>query len=224
MVSGLFLGTSLVLIASPGPDSVLATQLVLRTGRRGPAAVAALGMLSAGAIHAVLALTGVSLLLSAEPALFTAIQWGGAALLFLWGVLALRGALRPRPGAAAASGSAAPASATSVSPMSESAGRCFARGLLTTGSNPNVGLFLLAYLPQFVPEGAPLTRSMALLAAVHLSLAALWLGCLIVVVHLLRTWAAGRSRPGGSGAPARLVEALIGLVFIAFAARLALGW
>lgn len=226
MVSGLFLASSLVLITTPGPDSALVCQLVLGGKRWRPAAVAALGMISAGVLHAVLAMTGVSVLLSSRPALFTALQWCGAAVMCLWGVRALRAALRP----AAALVEAGQEERRRGRRAAISAPHPFALGFLCTGSNPKVGLFLLAYLPQFVPVGAPQTRSMALLAAVHLSMAALWLTLLITVMHVTRARLAARRAvpaPGGQGTstypslPARLAEGAAGAVFIGFAIRLA---
>ncbi|MFD0382581.1 LysE family translocator [Streptomyces stramineus] len=172
-------------------------------------------MISAGVIHGVLALTGVSLILRAEPALFTAVQWCGAAVMVAWGLLAVKGALRP----AAPDDEPAPDAGKGVTP---SARRHFTLGLLCTGTNPNVGLFLLAYLPQFVPEGAPRTSSMAVLAAVHLSLAALWLTFVISVIHLSRSRVALRRTAPRTGRAKRIFEGTAGVVFIAFAVRLAL--
>lgn len=84
-----------------------------------------------------------------------------------------------------------------------------------------MGLFLLAYLPQFVPAHAQVAPAMALLATVYLALGAVWLAFLIVVIHLVRRKLS--RRVGGADAFLRLTEILLGLVFVAFAARLALG-
>ncbi|MEU4847859.1 LysE family translocator [Streptomyces gilvosporeus] len=215
MISGWFLGSSLLVITTPGPDAALVTQLVLRTGRRAPAYAAAAGMLTAGAAHATLAISGVSLVLAGRPGLFTAVRWGGAALMLLWGLRALRSALRGHRSPDAPG----PASGR---PPPVSLRRCWLQGLLCTGANPKVGLFLLAFLPQFVPPGEPPARTMAVLAAVHLSLAALWLALLSGAVHLLRRWVTARRPDAGAGA-ARVVEAVVGTVFIGFAVRLGLG-
>ncbi|WP_051877536.1 LysE family translocator [Streptomyces natalensis] len=215
MISGWFLGSSLLVITTPGPDAALVTQLVLRTGRRAPAFAAAAGMLTAGAAHATLAISGVSLVLAGRPGLFTAVRWCGAALMLLWGLRALRSAVRshrPPDAPGPAPGRPPPVSLR----------RCWLQGLLCTGANPKVGLFLLAFLPQFVPPGEPPARTMAVLAAVHLSLAALWLALLSGAVHLLRRWVTARRPDAGAGA-ARVVEAVVGTVFIGFAVRLGLG-
>ncbi|MEU9115680.1 LysE family translocator [Streptomyces sp. NPDC048483] len=215
MISGWFLGSALLVITTPGPDAALITQLVLRTGRRAPALAAAAGMLTAGAAHAALAISGVSLVLVGRPELFTAVRWCGAAVMLLWGIRALRSALRRPP----------PPDEPGTEPGRPppvSMWRCWLQGLLCTGANPKVGLFLLAFLPQFVPPGDPPARTMAVLAAVHLSLAALWLTVLSGAVYLLRRWVAARRPDAGAGA-ARVVEAVVGTVFIGFAVRLGLG-
>ncbi|MBZ4018704.1 LysE family translocator [Streptomyces purpurogeneiscleroticus] len=214
MPSLLFLSTSLLIVATPGPDSALVTKIVLCTGKRLPAAVAALGMITAGALHAALAVSGVSLLLRANPALFTLLRWGGAAVLLLWGLTALWAAARP-------AGSRHPRDRAAGGRTHASLRRCFGAGLLCTGSNPKVGLFLVVYLPQFVPPGSPWEMTMGLLSAVHLGLGALWLGFLISAVHRLRKWAATRwSAPRAQGAGLRVADGVMGVVFISFAARL----
>ena len=228
MISGLFLGTSLLVIVVPGPDATLIAQLVLRTGVRTPAAFAAAGMISAGIGHALLAVTGVSLLLSTRPAVFTALQWCGAALMLVWGVRAVLGALR-QPAPEAAPPPDGPAAAHPADdPLASATGRwtpwrSFGLGAACTGSNPKVGLFLLAYLPQFVPPGAPAARSITLLATVYLSLGALWLTFLVLSIHQLHVRTLARRRTGRAQLPVRVLEAVAGAVFIAFAVRLAYG-
>ncbi|MFB7631951.1 LysE family translocator [Streptomyces sp. NPDC056149] len=216
MISGLFLATSLAVIATPGPDAALAAQLVFRTGSWRPAAAAAVGMIAAGACHAAAALTGVSLLLRTVPAVFTALVWAGAAFLALLGIRALcAAARRPRT-----PDDAGPPGPFRTDPP-RSAWRCVGLGLLSTGSNPKVGLFFLAYLPQFLPTGGAPGPGIVVLAAVYLGLAALWLCLLITVAYRLHGWLAGRgpARSARRGA-GRAVEALAGAVFIALAVRL----
>ncbi|WP_441249464.1 LysE family translocator [Kitasatospora sp. McL0602] len=204
-----FLGSCAAVIASPGPDAVLVTGLVRRHQRRGPALAAAAGMITAGAGHATLAVTGVAALLTALPALLTALRLAGAALLLRWGLRALRAARHPGPAATAVPTVAA-----------GSARRHYLLGLASTGTNPKVGLFLLAFLPQFVPPGAPTAPTMVVLATVYLSLGSLWLALLVEASHRLSRWL--RSRRPASGRTGRLLDAAVGLVFLALAARLLL--
>ncbi|MBM9510082.1 LysE family translocator [Actinacidiphila acididurans] len=213
-VTASFLATSALVILSPGPDAVLTVHLVLRTGRRAPACAGAAGMLTAGAGHAALALSGVSLALRTDPAAWTALRWAGALVLFGWGLSVLAAALRPNR---ASGGKGPPGGSLTLR-------RCYGLGVLSTGSNPKVGVFLLAYLPQFVGPHDPPQRTMALLAGVYLAIAAGWLALLVVATDLARRRGAGRARGSTARAARRrsAVEGLLGLVFIGFAVRLAL--
>ena len=47
-------------------------------------------------------------------------------------------------------------------------------GLVTALSNPKVGLFYIALLPQFVPHGTPVLPATLLLAGIQISLACGW--------------------------------------------------
>jgi threonine/homoserine/homoserine lactone efflux protein len=47
-------------------------------------------------------------------------------------------------------------------------------GLVTALSNPKVGLFYIALLPQFVPEGTPVLPATLVLAGIQISLACGW--------------------------------------------------
>jgi threonine/homoserine/homoserine lactone efflux protein len=217
-VSPYFLATSLLVIVSPGPDAVLAVHLVLRSGRRAPAFAGAAGMVTAGAGHALLALTGVSVVMRGNPAVWTAMRWTGAAVLLVWGVRALAAACRPAGGQDAAGPEGPHGSEGRFSLR-----RSYGLGLLSTGSNPKVGVFLLAYLPQFAGRHDPAQRTVALLAAVYLALAAAWLTVLIVSTDLLRTRGARRQErdAGRRGRWRQAAEGVLGVLFLGFAVRLA---
>jgi threonine/homoserine/homoserine lactone efflux protein len=201
MISALFIASSLVVIVTPGPDAALITQTVLRSAGRRPALAAAAGMITAGLGHVCLSITGVSLLLRTNPALFDALQLTGAAVLLAWGAWTLRESFRP---AVEAGGVAEPAG-----------GRSFAIGFLSTITNAKVAVFLLAFLPQFVPAGHPPAATMIVLAAVYLAMGAAWLLTLIELVHRLRHRIL-------TPTTRRLLQRLLALVLGAFALRLIL--
>jgi threonine/homoserine/homoserine lactone efflux protein len=202
MISALFIASSLVVIVTPGPDAALITQTVLRSAGRRPALAAAAGMITAGAAHACLSITGVSLLLRTNSALFDALQLTGAAVLLAWGAWTLRESFRPADVGGAA--------------MPEPGGRhSFAIGFLSTITNAKVAVFLLAFLPQFVPAGHPPAATMIVLAAVYLLLGAAWLLTLIALVHRLRHRILTPTTH-------RYLQRLLALVLGAFALRLIL--
>ncbi|MFE3325116.1 LysE family translocator [Streptomyces sp. NPDC059176] len=200
-----FLTSSLVVIMAPGPDLALITRLVL-TGSPRTAAPAAFGMITAGAAQAALGALGLAALLAARPDLFTAFRWAGAAVLLVWACQAARTALRPT-----APGPVAPAEATPHGRR-----RAFALGLLCTGSNPKVGIFLMAFLPQFVPPGVPPVPGVAVLACCYLALGLAWLLVWMRLVHRL-------ARHLRSVSTLRLSNGLTAAVFAVFAVRLAVG-
>lgn len=203
IVGGAFLVSALLVIVSPGPDSALVVHRVIRAGRRAPAYLTMAGILTAGALHATLAIVGVAGLLDRHPGQLTALRWTGALGLFCWGAVILTTTARTRP-ASPAGGPHRPGP------------RCTRTGrVLCTGTNPKVGIFLLAFLPQFVPVDAPPGRAMALLAAVHLALAAVWLAALTETAYRLRRRV---DRPG----VLRMVELATGVLFMGFAVRMAL--
>ncbi|MEX2983990.1 LysE family translocator [Streptomyces sp. C36] len=136
-----FVLASAVLIAVPGPNMVYIVTRAAAHGRRA-GLLSALGVEAGTLAHVGLAVAGVAALLAASPVASGAIRWAGVGYL-LW--LGLR-ALRPRPAAAA----------PSVPIVPESAGRMFRDGVLVNLLNPKVGLFFLAFLPQFATTQAGL--------------------------------------------------------------------
>lgn len=203
IVSAAFLVSSLLVVVSPGPDSALVVHRVMRAGRRLPAYLTIAGLLTAGAMYATLAIGGVAGLLDRYPGQLATLRWAGALGLFGWGATILVASVRSRPDAAGA-----PPSPPRVHP--------YWQGVLCTGANPKVGIFLLAFLPQFVPAGAPPGRAMSVLAAAHLTLAAMWLVTLTETAHRLRRHI---DRPGVF----RFVERATAVLFMGFAVRMAFG-
>ncbi|MCY1401775.1 homoserine/Threonine efflux protein [compost metagenome] len=54
----------------------------------------------------------------------------------------------------------------------------FARGLLTNLLNPKVGIFLVTFLPQFIPGGVALSACSFFLVSIHVLLTVVWFGLL----------------------------------------------
>ncbi|WP_405941973.1 LysE family translocator [Streptomyces sp. NBC_00207] len=214
--------SSLIVIMVPGPDLVLITGLVLNGSLR-VATAAALGMITAGAAQAGLGAAGLAALLAASPELFAAFRWAGALVLLGWAALALRRFSRPAgaeaPGVqipaaqVPAAGAAAVRAAGAAGPSDRQA---FVQGLLCTGSNPKVGIFLMAFLPQFVPAGMAPEAGVPLLAACYLALGLIWLLTWMRLVHRL-------ARHLRSPRTLRIADGLTAVVFGVFAVRLALG-
>jgi threonine/homoserine/homoserine lactone efflux protein len=130
-----FLAAAVLITLSPGPDNMMVLGVGMSRGRaRGMAfgLGCALGCLS----HTLLATIGVSALIAASPAAFTALKVAGGLYLVWLGF----GALRSRGGAKASEVPAEP----------EPLQKMFMRGVLANAINPKVVLFFLSFLPQFV--------------------------------------------------------------------------
>lgn len=202
MISAYFLVSSLFVIVTPGQDAAIISQTVLRSARRRPALAAAAGMITGGVGHVCLAITGVSLLLLTNPGLFLAVQITGATVLLVWAAWTMWESFRP---------------ATARGPDPEPAtGRSFAIGFLSAATNAKTATFLLLFLPQFVPEDLPPISTMVVLAAVYLTLAALWLVILVELVYRMRERVMG-------GRTKRLLQRLMAVVLALLAVRLLLG-
>jgi threonine/homoserine/homoserine lactone efflux protein len=134
-----FLTAAILITLSPGPDNMMVLGVGIAKGRARGIAFGlgcALGCLN----HTLLAVIGVSAIIAASPAAFTALKIAGGLYLIWMGI----GALRSR-GSARVEGSV----------PDESARRLFFKGLLASAVNPKVVLFFLSFLPQFVvaPRG-----------------------------------------------------------------------
>jgi threonine/homoserine/homoserine lactone efflux protein len=217
----LFAAAVFVLNATPGVDFLLT---VTRTAQRGArAGLAAAAGISAGCfVHALLAAFGLAALLALHPQAFVAIQWGGAAYLVWLGIGLMRQAWATR-----GSGAAAAPDGQAAAPAPAPAGWAdFRAGLATNLLNPKVALFILAFVPQWVPADSPSPTGSFVLLGLWLSLQGLgFLAALVGLVVFARV-AAARARwqtPGAAQRVRSVLLALSGLLFIALALRLVAG-
>jgi len=219
---GLFIASGLLLNMTPGPDSLLIMARGATQGFRAGSA-AALGIGAGTCVHILAAALGLSALLSASAAAFTVVKLLGAAYLVYLGIGLLFKRAAPEPRGEAGRG--ADASATAEAPVLPAPPlaplrRVFAQGFLTNVLNPKVGLFFLAFVPQFISADAPSKAAAFLfLGAVFNVNGMLW-------CHLLAwTSATAGARARGRGWARTLGRWLnrgIGALFLAFGVRLAM--
>lgn len=128
-----YLAAVLVVVVAPGPDNILA---ISRGLSQGPMA-AALSSVGAGLgimVHTVAATLGLALVLQTSPLAFLAVKFVGAAYLLWLGYKALRSR-----------------NLISFEPVArQPLHRVFWVGLLPNVLNPKPGLFVVAFIPQFV--------------------------------------------------------------------------
>jgi len=152
-----YVAACLLVVIAPGPDNILAISRGLSQGR----AAAALSSVGAGLgimVHTLAATLGLSLVIQASPVAFWAVKVVGALyLLWLgWKALASRDLISFAPGAR------------------QPLGKVFLTGLLSNVLNPKPGLFVLAFLPQFVNAGrGPVAIQMLVYGAIFAVLTAL---------------------------------------------------
>jgi threonine/homoserine/homoserine lactone efflux protein len=141
---GVFIGAIFALSALPGPDMMFIVARSVAHGRRA-GAVSVLGIITAVLAHTLIVALGLSALLRAVPAAFTAVKLAGACYLVYLGIEALCAAGHPR----APSAREADADARSVCLT-----RLYVQGFTTGLLNPKTTLFFAALLPQFVEPGS----------------------------------------------------------------------
>jgi threonine/homoserine/homoserine lactone efflux protein len=199
-----FLLVATLLAVTPGADTLLVARNVLGRGRT--AGLATIAGIAAGCIvHASLSAVGVSLILVRSAEAFHALKWGGAAYLVILGLQSIRGWWR--------ADEVAPAAVAAERTGSRRL-RSFLEGLLTNVLNPKVGLFYLAFLPQFIRPGDPVFTRSLLLGGLHIGIGVVWLSLLSVSLVRIRPLVESRLWR------ARL-EGVSGAVLIALGVRLA---
>ena len=152
-----YLAVIAVLTITPGPDMLL----VLRNGIRGGTEAAwttGVGCCLGIAVHAGLAIAGLSAILAASSEAFTVVKVAGAFYLVFLGVQAIRGSFERGP----------------LHLGAERTGSAFRQGLVSNLLNPKIALLFLTLLPQFVADGEPRLATTATLAAIFLAIAVLW--------------------------------------------------
>ena len=136
-----FLTAAVLLNLSPGPDIAFMLGQTLKHGRQA-GFVGMLGIWSGAFVHVLLAALGLSAVLATSATAFALVKWLGAAYLLYLGVQALRSSGGAFVGDVGSSDSA---------PQYFS---IFRQGLWVSLLNPKVAVFFLAFLPQFVVDGA----------------------------------------------------------------------
>jgi threonine/homoserine/homoserine lactone efflux protein len=207
---GWFVLAGWLLNLTPGPDVLFIVTSALRGGFRA-GLVATLGISTGCFVHVLAAAVGVSALLAASTTAFSLLKWLGAAYLLYVGLRLVFS----KPSDAIQS--AATHKDISRATRQINVREIYMKGFWTNALNPKVALFFLAFVPQFIAPGAP-----------NKPLAFGLLGVLFTVnafpVNLfyaaLGAWAAQRLSLVQRGM--HWLERFAGVMFVGFAARLAL--
>ena len=154
-----FFSAAFLLNLSPGPDmAYIVGQSATRGLRAGYSAM--FGLWAGTFLHVLLAALGLSVIIATSALAFGIVKWLGALYLIWLGLQALMS-----PGARLN---------TDVSDAPRSHRRIFLQGALVSALNPKVAVFFLAFLPQFVVEGAgPVSLQLFLHGSLIIAVAAL---------------------------------------------------
>ena len=168
----------MLLVLSPGPDNLLAIGHGLSQGKR--AAVVSGASSGAGILfHVAAATLGLTFLMQTSAIAFWAVKLIGAAYLMWLGVKVLRSRNLI---------SIAPAAKQPLSTI-------FVTGFLSAALNPKPGLFVLAFIPQFVsPERGSVTTQMLVYGGWFAVLTAVGFAFMGVFASRLSAWLRQRPR------------------------------
>lgn len=195
-----FLIAAMLITASPGPDNLMVLGMGISKGRNRGIAFGlgcALGCLS----HTLFAVIGVSAMIAASPAAFTALKVAGGLYLIWLGV----NALRSRGGARVEKVQADEQALTTL----------FFKGVFANAINPKVVLFFLSFLPQFViPANGNVSWQMAALGITFTLQAAVLFGLLGYFSGSIGQWLNAKPKAG------LILDRIAGTVFVALGLRL----
>jgi threonine/homoserine/homoserine lactone efflux protein len=166
----LFVLSAVLLNIAPGQDTLYILGRSLGQGRRVGIA-SALGVSAGTVVHTFAAALGLSAIVAASATAFLVIKLLGAAYLVYLGVRAI----------------VAPSTVLSLDTARTGDARAaFRQGLVTNVLNPKVGLFFLAFLPQFVdPDRGSVAAQAAALGITFVAIAMVSDGTYAVVAAAL---------------------------------------
>ena len=175
-----FLLAALVLAVTPGPGIAY---VVARTaaGGRAEGLASCVGTGLGGLLHVGAAALGLSVLLAQSAVAFSLVKYIGAAYLVYLGIRLLLSEV----------------SATKVEAKSTGPRRALMEGILVEALNVKTALFFLAFLPQFLVEGASTVAQLVVMGTVCVVLNTLVdVAAVLGAARLLASEASGRRRAG----------------------------
>lgn len=200
-----FFVAAVLLNLSPGPDIAFILGQTLRGGRRGGFSALA-GVWTGALCHVAMAALGLSALLASSAFAFSVVKWAGAAYLIWLGISAFR-----------STGETTGGKDIDRTRAPVAFGRVFGQGVVVSLSNPKVAIFFLAFLPQFVVDGAgPVWAQLGLHGLLIIVVAAFIEPFVVLAGDALVT------RLRSNGDVARWLERAFGSLMIALGLRLAM--
>lgn len=197
-----FIGVSILLAITPGPDMAVVTKNALAHGRRG-VFLTTTGIGLGLVLWVVATAVGLAAVLRASSSLLFALKLVGAAYLAYLGARTLIES-RHRP-----------ADLLVASPPAAPAHAVFQQGFLSAITNPKLGVFFVTFLPQFVVPGQAVLPRLLELGIVFSVIGFTWINFYGLSVTRLRAIiTAPRVR--------QWMQRVTGVVLLGFGARLAI--
>ena len=197
-----FLTAAVLLNLSPGPDIAFILGQTVRGGSRSGFA-AMFGIWTGAFGHVLMAAAGLSVILATSAVAFSVVKWAGAAYLIWLGISALR-----------SNGGSFISDEIKSSPNFFP---IYKQGVMVGLLNPKVAIFFLAFLPQFVVDGAgPVWAQLFLHGCLIILVAALIEPPLVLAGNKLTSKLRNNPRIG------LWMDRSLGAIFIALGIRLAL--
>jgi threonine/homoserine/homoserine lactone efflux protein len=190
------------LVLMPGVSTAVVLRNSIAGGVRG-GVITAVGINAGSLCYGLLSAFGFAAALQRWPSAWAVVHGAGVIYLGWLGLQSVRRAFRRAeiafiPAAGPAQG----------------ARRNLYEGFITNVLNPAIATFYLVVLPQFVPRGAPIVRSVLVLTAVHISLAATW--------HVVWAAAGGTlARVLAAGRPRQILDGVAGAALLGLAIKIA---
>jgi threonine/homoserine/homoserine lactone efflux protein len=198
----LFLATAVVLVLSPGPDTVLILSRTLASGTLS-GLMTLVGTQVGNVIQAVLAGIGVSTIVLLLPVAFIVLKFVGVIYLVYLAVQAWRAPALLKLNA-------------DVQKRRANPGRYFVQGLTNNLTNPKMISFFVALFPQFVrPERGSLAVQSLILGVTLAVMAVVWIGLVVITTGRFRRTVASNTTF------LRLANRLAAVTFFSLACRLA---
>jgi threonine/homoserine/homoserine lactone efflux protein len=167
-----FISAAIVVIISPGPDTIYTLTESLRRGRYAGAA-AACGTATGILVHTTAAVLGLAAILRTSALTYTVVKYLGAAYLVYLGVQTFRHdeefEIR-----------------NTISETNTSIRRSYGQAVTINVSNPKVAVFVLAFFPQFISRTASVSLQMSILGLTYAALSVLYLLAVVAFASRVR--------------------------------------
>lgn len=197
----LFLASSVLLIISPGIDTMLVMNRSMSSGRK-TATFTIFGISVGILFHTLLGAFGLSLIIAQAAYLFTFIKAIGAIYLIYLGAMKLY-----------------KSKGIQINPVkkSEKPLKSFSTGLITNLFNPKVALFFLAFFPQFIdPQSGQAGLAFSVMGLIFILITFVWL----LLVNFLISYFSGLLIK--SPRSVRIIDRISGIMFLGMGVKLAL--